>query len=77
MQGRRLMRNIKTIQEKFQVMGTDVPVPLLPQEQLVGISPLSVAGGVIAYKSKYQPTIALCSTEAEFTAVSEAGKMTL
>jgi hypothetical protein len=36
-----------------------------------------LAGGVIAYKSKYQPTIALSSTEAEFTAASEAGKTTL
>jgi hypothetical protein len=36
-----------------------------------------LAGGVIAYKSKYQPTIALSSTEAEFTAASEAGKTIL
>jgi hypothetical protein len=38
---------------------------------------IMMAGGVIAYKSKYQPTIALLSTEAEFTAASEAGKTTL
>jgi hypothetical protein len=38
---------------------------------------IMMAGGVIAYKSKYQPTIALSSTEAEFTAASEAGKTTL
>jgi hypothetical protein len=36
-----------------------------------------LAGGVIEYKSKYQPTIPLSSTEAEFTAASEAGKTTL
>jgi hypothetical protein len=36
-----------------------------------------LAGGAIAYKSKYQPTIALSSTEAEFTAASEAGKTIL
>jgi hypothetical protein len=36
-----------------------------------------LAGGVIAYKSKYQPTIALLSMEAEFAATSEASKMTL
>jgi hypothetical protein len=36
-----------------------------------------LAGGVIAYKSKYQPTVALSSTEAEFTAAAEAGKITL
>jgi hypothetical protein len=38
---------------------------------------IMMAGGVVAYKSKYQPTIALSSTEAEFTAASEAGKTTL
>jgi hypothetical protein len=38
---------------------------------------IMLAGGVIAYKSKYQATIALSSTEAEFTAASEAGKTTL
>ena len=36
-----------------------------------------IAGGVIAYKSKYQPTIALSSTEAELMAASEAGKIIL
>jgi hypothetical protein len=36
-----------------------------------------MAGGVIAYKSKYQSTIALSSTEAEFTAAAEAGKIAL
>jgi hypothetical protein len=38
---------------------------------------IMLAGGVIAYKSKYQPTVALSSTKAEFTAASEAGKTTL
>jgi hypothetical protein len=38
---------------------------------------IMLAGGVIAYKSKYQPTIALSPTEAEFTAASEASKTTL
>ena len=36
-----------------------------------------MAGGVIAYKSKYQATVALSSTEAEFTAAAEAGKTIL
>jgi len=35
------------------------------------------AGSVIAYKSKIQQTIALSSTEAEFVAACEAGKMIL
>ena len=36
-----------------------------------------LAGGVIAYKSKYQATVALSSTEAEFTVAAEARKMIL
>ena len=36
-----------------------------------------LAGGLIAYKSKFQVTIALSSTEAEFTAAAEAGKTIL
>ena len=38
---------------------------------------LLFAGAVVAYKSKLQPTVALSSTEAEFAAASEAGKMIL
>ena len=36
-----------------------------------------LAGGVIAYKSKYQAMVALLSTEAEFTAAAEARKTIL
>ena len=36
-----------------------------------------LAGGTIAYKSKFQTTIALSSTEAEFTAAADAGKTIL
>ena len=36
-----------------------------------------LAGGVIAYKRKYQATVALSSTKAEFTAAAEAGKTIL
>ena len=38
---------------------------------------LRLAGGTIFYKTKYQDTIALSSTEAEFTAAAEAGKYIL
>ena len=41
-----------------------------------GIAAL-LAGAVVSYKSKLQPTVALSSTEAEFSAASEAGKMVL
>ena len=36
-----------------------------------------MAGGVVACKSKCQATVALLSTEAEFTAAAKAGKTTL
>jgi len=36
-----------------------------------------LAGGVIAYKSKFQDVIALSTTEAEFVAACDAAKMIL
>ena len=38
---------------------------------------LRIAGGTILYKTKYQDTIALSTTEAEFTAACDAGKAIL
>ena len=38
---------------------------------------IKIAGGTVLYKTQYQPTIALSTTEAEFTAASEAGKYIL
>jgi hypothetical protein len=38
---------------------------------------LRIAGGTVFYKTKFQDTIALSSTEAEFTAAAEAGKYIL
>ena len=38
---------------------------------------VQLAGGTIAYKTKMQPTVALSSTEAEFMAVCDTGKMIL
>ena len=38
---------------------------------------LRIAGGTVFYKTKYQDTVALSSTEAEFTAAAEAGKYIL
>ena len=38
---------------------------------------LRLAGGTIFYKTKYQDTIAMSSTEAEFTSAAEAGKYIL
>ena len=36
-----------------------------------------LAGGTIAYKTKFQPTVALSSTEAEFMAATDVGRMCL
>ena len=38
---------------------------------------LRLAGGTILYKTKFQDTVAQSSTEAEFVAASDAGKMAL
>ena len=38
---------------------------------------IQLAGGAIAYKTKFQPTIALSSTEAEFMAACDVGRMCL
>lgn len=38
---------------------------------------IMVAGGTVLYKTKFQPTIALSSTEAEFTAACDAGSCSL
>ncbi|KAL7489869.1 hypothetical protein ACHAW6_016196 [Cyclotella cf. meneghiniana] len=38
---------------------------------------IQLAGGTIAYKTKLQPTVALSSTEAEFMAACDTGKMIL
>ncbi len=36
-----------------------------------------LSGGVIAYKTQFQPTVALLSTKAEFMAACDAGRMCL
>jgi len=38
---------------------------------------IQVAGGTIAYKTKFQPTVALSSTKAEFMAACDVGRMCL
>jgi hypothetical protein len=38
---------------------------------------IQLAGGTIAYKTKFQPTVALSSTEAEFMAACDVGWMSL
>ena len=38
---------------------------------------IQLVGGTIAYKTKFQPTVALSSTEAEFMAACDVGRMSL
>ena len=38
---------------------------------------IRLAGGTLVYKTKYQDTVALSSTEAEFTAACDAGRAVL
>jgi hypothetical protein len=38
---------------------------------------IQLAGGTIAYKTKFQPTVALSTAEAEFMAACDVGRMSL
>jgi hypothetical protein len=38
---------------------------------------IQLAGGTIAYKTKFQPTVALSTTKAEFMARCDSGRMSL
>ena len=38
---------------------------------------IQLAGGTIAYKTRFQPTVAMSSTEAEFMAACDVGRMSL
>ena len=49
---------------------------LIHRRSVTGIA-VMYAGGVVCYKTKYQETIALSSTEAEFVALCDAGKVVL
>ena len=38
---------------------------------------MQLAGATVAYKTRLQPTVTMSSTEAEFMAASDAGKISL
>jgi hypothetical protein len=48
----------------------------ITRRSMTGVD-IKLAGGPIAYKTKLQPTVAMSSTEAEFMAACDAGKMLL
>ena len=59
-----------------------LPIPIgvvIPNIVALGVSGfvIKLAGGAVYYKTKFQTTIALSSTEAEFNAACDAGKAIL
>ena len=60
----------------FGAVDSDYAGDVSHRRSVTGII-LHIAGGTIFYKSKFQDTVALSSTEAEFTAAAEAGKYIL
>ena len=60
----------------FGAVDSDYAGDVSHRRSVTGII-LRIAGGTIFYKSKFQDTVALSSTEAEFTAAAEAGKYIL
>ena len=66
-------RHIKSPTTLNAAVDSDYAGDQTHRKSVTGIS-LQLAGGTILYKTKFQDTIALSSTEAEFTAAAEAGK---
>ena len=64
------------LQEMYGFVDSDWAGDTDHRKSITGIA-IMFAGSVIAYKSKIQRTVALSSTEAEFTAACEAGKTIL
>ena len=62
--------------EMHAYVDLDWSICLRTRRSYMGII-VQMAGGTIAYKTKLQPTVALSSTEAEFMAACDAGKMVL
>ena len=60
----------------FGAVDSDYAGDTTHRKSVTGII-LRIAGGTIFYKTKFQDTIAMSSTEAEFTAAAEAGKYIL
>ena len=56
----------------FGAVNSDYAGDITHRRSVTGIV-LRLAGGTIFYKTKFQDTVALSSTEAEFTAAVEAG----
>jgi len=68
--------NINNTSNMYSFVDSDWAGDTVHRKSITGIA-VMFAGSVIAYKSKIQRTIALSSTEAEFMAACEAGKIIL
>jgi hypothetical protein len=62
--------------ESYAYVDSDWASCTRTRRSLTGVV-VKMAGGTIAYKTKFQVTVALSSTEAEFMAACDAGKMML
>jgi hypothetical protein len=62
--------------EAYAYVDSDWATCTRTRRSLTGIV-VKMAGGTVAYKTKFQVTIAMSSTEAEFMAACDAGKMML
>lgn len=60
----------------FGAVDSDYAGDVSHRRSVTGIV-LRIAGGTVLYKTKFQDTVAMSSTEAEFTAAAEAGKYIL
>jgi hypothetical protein len=69
-------RPSKEVLEAFAYVDSDWAACIRTRRSLTGIV-IQMAGGTVAYKTKFQVTVALSSTEAEFMAACDAGKMIL
>jgi hypothetical protein len=65
------------MQTLYMRMQTRIRPHNLKQDAFFGGAVISLAGGMIAYKLKFQPTVAGSSTEAKFMAAYDMGKMIL
>jgi KUP system potassium uptake protein len=69
-------RPSKDVLEAYGYVDSDWAACARTRRSLTGIV-IQMAGGTVAYKTKLQVTVAMSSTEAEFMAACDAGKMIL
>jgi hypothetical protein len=74
-----LLRSIPSIEDALRLLGysdSDWGTDRTHRRSVTAIV-LMLAGAAVLYKTRYQPTIAMSSTEAEFMAAADTGRMAL